>query len=842
MEVVFLKALKNSNTHSISKYCHNKLPFFFLPLTLILLHGIMPVTAQEHLTYQMPPRDIAELIDAPRTPRVIVDPEGEWLLMLEQPELRSIEDLAQPELRLAGLKINPKTNGRSRPYYSTGMRFLSIDSGEDKTVTGLPSDPKIENVKWSPDGEYVAFTVIADTGLSLWVITVDSMNALQLTEPVINDAYYGYPYEWLSDSRSLMYKSILRERGSPPEKQAVPSGPVVQENLDTAAPVRTYQDLLRNSHDESLFEYYMTSRLMKVDLKGEKKAIGSPGIIRSFQPSPDGRYLLVETITRPFSYMVPSYRFPLLIEVWDGDGKVIRQIAHLPLAEDIPQDFDAVRKGPRNVSWRADAPASLFWAEAQDEGDPARDVTVHDALFRLEVPFSGDPVEVLSLRLRCRGVTWGNEALAVVHERWWKNRRTITSFFHPDSASSSKDIVFDRYWEDRYSDPGDFVTVSNECGMPVLLMNDRGDRLFLFGEGASPEGDRPFIDRFDLKGKQIERLWRSTAPFYETPVRIVDVEKGILLTRRESQDTPPNYFLRDLKSGAVRQRTDIQHPYPHLRGVTKQLIRYERKDGVPLTASLYLPPDYTQGKRRLPVLMWAYPEEYKSVDAAGQVRDSPYRFPRIGWWSPLLWLTRGFAIVDDPAMPVVGEGDEEPNDTYVKQLVLDAEAAIEALVEMGIADRRRIAIGGHSYGAFMAANLLAHSDLFAAGIARTGAYNRTLTPFGFQSEERTLWDAIDTYIEMSPFMYADRIEEPLLLIHGQSDSNAGTYPMQSERFYQALKGHGATVRFVLLPHEGHSYRARESIMHMAWEMTRWLERYVANKPFTVPERQRRHPD
>jgi dipeptidyl aminopeptidase/acylaminoacyl peptidase len=129
----------------------------------------------------------------------------------------------------------------------------------------------------------------------------------------------------------------------------------------------------------------------------------------------------------------------------------------------------------------------------------------------------------------------------------------------------------------------------------------------------------------------------------------------------------------------------------------------------------------------------------------------------------------------------------------------------------------------------MTANLLTHSRLFAAGIAESGAYNRTLTPFGFQNERRSYWEAPEIYNRMSPFMNADKVKDPMLLIHGMADNNSGTFPIQSESYYAALKGFGATVRLVLLPDESHGYAARESILHKHWEVLNWMNKYVRDK-------------
>jgi len=436
---------------------------------------------------------------------------------------------------------------------------------------------------------------------------------------------------------------------------------------------------------------------------------------------------------------------------------------------------------------------------------------------------------MMTLAQRYGGVTWGNSDLAFVTSWWWKTRNLKVWRVKPDDRDFTPAKIQDRSWQDRYADPGNPIMHYGKFGRNVILTADGGDTIFLIGDGASNEGNRPFLDTYSLKTGEAARLFRSEAPYFERPVELVDVEKRLVLTRRESQTDPPNYWLRDLKKDGLEQKTFFPDPNPQLAGISKELITYERADGVTLTGTLYLPAGYdkdTDGP--LPMLMWAYPTEFKSKQDAGQVTDSPYRFTRVWWGSPMLYLTQGYAVLDDPTMPIVGEGDVEPNDTFIEQLVGSAQAAIDEVVRRGVADRDRIAIGGHSYGAFMTGNLLAHSDLFRLGLPRSGAYNRTLTPFGFQAEERTLWEAPEIYFQMSPFMHADKINEPILLVHGEADNNSGTFPMQSERMYGALKGHGATVRLVMLPHESHGYRARESIMHLLWETTTWLDRYVKN--------------
>ncbi|HWR82506.1 MAG TPA: prolyl oligopeptidase family serine peptidase [Candidatus Deferrimicrobium sp.] len=801
---------------------------FAVWLLLMSTTVAQPASGPE-LPYQMPPKAIADLVDAPPTPIVFVGPDQQWLLILKYPPLTTLEDLSQPELRLAGLRINPRTNGPSRQTYYTEAVFKKLSDGKEHPLSGLPSKVRMTNIDWSPDGRWIAFTLTHSDLIELWVAEVKNGEAKKILPVAINDAY-GDAFTWVSDSRTILARTVPVDRGAVPSAPVVPTGPNIQENTGSKAPARTYQDLLKNPYDAALLEYYATSQLVEVTLDGQRTAIGKPAVISQATPSPDGKYILVETVHRPFSNTVLMERFPKLIEVWDADGKPVYRVADLPLAENIPITFSSVRGGRRDVGWRADATATLCWAEALDGGDAAVETQERDRLYMISAPFDADPVPMITLGLRFEEIQWGTENLALVYESWWKTRQVRVWHVMPDSPEVEPKLIWDRSWEDRYNDPGRPLVQLSERGTYVLITADRGGTLFLSGEGASTDGDRPFLDEFDLSAKHANRLFRSEEPYYEQPVRLLDVEKKLLLTRRESVTEPPNYFVRDVKKGQQSQATFFPHPTPQLADVQKQLIRYKRSDGVDLTATLYLPPGYTPDDGPLPMLMWVYPQEYKSADAAGQITTSPYRFVRTGWWSPLLWLVHGYAVLDDPTMPIVGEGDTEPNDTYVQQLVAGAQAAVDEVVRRGVADRHRIAIGGHSYGAFTATNLLAHSDLFRAGIARSGAYNRTLTPFGFQSEERTLWEAPQVYSDMSPFMHADRINEPILLVHGEADNNSGTYPLQSERFYGALKGHGATARLVMLPHESHSYRARESVMHVLWETTEWLDKYVKNAP------------
>ncbi|MCP4573868.1 MAG: prolyl oligopeptidase family serine peptidase [bacterium] len=808
------------------------MPRFRLAALLLVLLPTLAAAQDAAVSYQMPPQVLADMIDAPPTPFVAISPDNEWLLLLERPGNPPISEVAAPELRLAGRRINPRSNAPSRERPMNGLLFQRLSDGKEVRVTGLPAEPRITGVSWSPDGKRIACVVAIDNRLTLWSAELKNGKAKQVTpDDMALNGVYGRPYTWLYGSKEFVVNAIPADRGAAPVEPYVPMGPVVQENLGKKAPARTLQDLLQNPYDESLFDYYTTCQVAHVTLKGKVKNLNEMGVIRDVTPSPDGKYLLVERVKHPYSYSLQEDSFPTSIEVWNRDGELVHLVADLPLQDQIPISFGSCSTGPRRVEWRDDQAAELAWTEAQDGGDGGAEAEIRDKVFTLAAPFDGAPRPLMTLGQRYGGIQWGNEDLCFVVSWWWTTRNLKVWHVKPGDRSFEPAIVQDRSFQDRYGDPGDPVTHRNQWGRHVVMTTGDGKTIYLDGAGASPEGDRPFLDKWNYETLETERLFHSEAPYYENPIEILDVEKEIILTRRESQTEPPNYYVRDLNGDGLDQKTFFPNPTPQLEGLSKEMITYERNDGVSLTGTLYLPAGYDKDRDGpLPVLMWAYPTEFKSKQDAGQVQDSPYRFTRVGWWSPMMFLTRGYAVFDDPTMPIVGEGEEEPNDTFVEQLVASAQAAVDVLVERGVGDPDRMAIGGHSYGAFMAANLLAHCDLFRAALPRSGAYNRTLTPFGFQAEERTVWEAPQIYFGMSPFMHADKINEPILIVHGDADNNAGTYPMQSERLYGAIKGLGGTARLVMLPSESHGYRARESIQHLMWESDTWLDRYVKNAP------------
>ncbi len=773
------------------------------------------LTAQDG--YRLPPQEIVDILDAPQAPGVNVSADGEWLILSHRSNMPSLADMSQPMLRIGGRRINPATNGPFNPSLTTGYSVMRVEDGSERRVE-LPHEDGWGGASISPDGQKFFMTRATSEGIELWLGDLETATARQINRVQLNAARGG-ACSWMRDSQQLLCHLVDPRRGRAPEKPMVPSGPIIQETSGRVGAIRTYQDLLKTPFDVVLYDYYMTSIPTLIDVgSGRTTQLASRGIYASFSPSPSGDYFLVRERVKPYSYLVPDGRFAEEISVVAADGDLVRELPGKPLQE--ATIVGGVPVGPRNIGWMTGRDHTLTYLEALDGGDPNADVEYRDRLMRLELAAS--PREVLHTEFRYAGLSISESGTGFLSE-FDQPTRTRRLWRVPMDDPDAKELLWERNSEDRYGDPGTPLTMLNDDGHRFVRQD--GDWIFLTGAGASDQGDRPFLDRFNLETGESERLWRAGTDSYETMVAVLDDDANRILTRYETRAEPPNFYVRDLESGQRTALTDFPDPHPQLSGIQKQFVTYERDDGVQLSATLLLPPDYVEGQR-LPVVVWAYPREYSNADVAGQVRGNPNQFTRIGGYSHLFFLTQGYAVFDAATMPIVG--GNLANDTYVEQLVASGQAAVDKLVDLGVGDRDRIGIGGHSYGAFMTANILAHSDAFRAGIARSGAYNRTLTPFGFQNERRTYWEAPEVYFNMSPFMAADQVNEPMLMIHGLADNNSGTFPIQSERMFAALEGHGATARLIMLENESHGYRARESVMHTLAEMVEWFDVYLKN--------------
>ena len=779
------------------------------------------------MSYRLPPDDIVRAIDGPSTPSVIPSPDGAYLALVEPRGHPPIEWLARPFLRLGGVRVDPGRGGQQRTVQLRGIALVRVSDGITRQLAlpegglGLPV--------WSRDSVRLAVSADGPDGIELWVVDVATGRTRALPGVRLNDVLSGSSalgpgslplpaFSWSRDSRFLHARLVPPDRGAPPSSLR---GARVEEVAGKHSQMATFQDLLQSERDEALFEHYATCQVARIDPDGGGvEPIGAQGILLRAAASPDGRYWLVGRLERPFSYRVPFALFTRRLEVWSAAGELLRTVADLPVSDEVPRQ--GVPTGPRMLGWQEKRDASLIWTEALDGGDPLRKVEQRDRVLRLHAPFQGEPEESFRVQHRLVGMQWFDEQDRVLIHEHDRDRRWLTVSRVDLTAPDTRKVMWDLSVNDAYGNPGRPVLDRKPDGEQVILQD--GDSFYLSAPGASPQGLRPFLARRELATGATQRIWQSAGDALEAFASFRGDERDRILIVRQSPREPSNLYEVELATGAHRALTAFADPHPQLTGSSKQLVHYTRDDGVRLSATLHLPAGHVPGTR-LPLLIWAYPMDYGDSGTAGQVRGTDRSFTRLQGDSPLWFLLRGWAVLMDAAMPVIGD-PETKNDTFVEQVVGSARAALDALDAMGVVDRRRAVIAGHSYGAFMTATLLAHSELFAAGIARSGAYNRSLTPFGFQTERRSYWEVPDVYQRLSPFRYADRIKAPLLLIHGEEDANAGTFPIQSERLFHAIQGHGGTARLVMLPHEGHGYRARESVLHVIAEMLDWAERWT----------------
>ena len=792
--------------------------------------------------YDQPPKAILDVMRAPSPPTAHVSPTQDTMLLVSQQDYPPLSKVATPFLRLAGARIEPGNHSKHDTPGGYGIRpcvrsfeLVRIADGV-RTAVQLPAASCPESPVWSADGKRFAFANVASTSVELWVGDAGTGKVRQVPGVRLNPMF-GSELQWMPDQKTMLVKLVPDKLGAPPAKPLVPAGPSIQETGGAQGQSSTYEnrDTLGSVHDEDLFDYYAASQLALVDAASSAVTpIGAPGLYDVLESAPDGRHLLVSAIHKPYSYVTTHDRFPRRVEVWDTANRArpsVQVIARLALADRVP--IHGVPLGPRDFFWRPSEPATLLWAEALDGGDWNVKVPARDKVMMQKAPFTSAAVELTRTEQRLQGISWSERPeIALVHEydhnRHWRR----AALFNVDDPQQKQRVLWDLSSEEKYANPG--RPVHRQLANGFWVVRVEGDSIYLAGNGSSPDGDRPFLDRVDLKTQKSERLFRSDKESYERFLSFAGSDPRSFLTWHQSVSEPPNAYLRTL--GAALQApaseavfassrtavTQIGDPTPAVRAIKKRLVKYKRADGLDLSFTLYTPPGYQEGTR-VPTILYAYPLDYADASKAGQVTGSQATFTRLRNYR--LLLLAGYAIIDNTSFPIVGD-PKKAYDTYLEQLVADAKAAVDEAVRLGVADPKRIGVTGHSHGALMTVNLLAHSDLFRAGVATSGSYNKTLTPFGFQNERRSVWEAPEVYRKTSPFFFADKLKTPLLIIHGADDANPGTTPLQASKLYEALRGNGGTSRLVMLPHEPHWYSAMESNEQLLYELVSWFDKYV----------------
>ena len=800
--------------------------------------------------YNQPPKEILDVMRAPSPPLPVLSPTRDRMLLVSWQEYPSISRVAAPFLRLAGVRVEPGNHSKHDTPGGYGITpcarsfdLVHVADGAQVPIA-LPAGACPGRPLWSADGKRFAFENIAKDSVELWIGDASSGVVRRVPgarlNPMLEDQL-----QWMPDQKTLLVKLVPQRMGPPPPEPAVPNGPSIQESDGGKGQSSTYEnrDTLNNKHDEDLFDYYAASQLALVDAASAAVTpVGTPGRYESLGPAPDGRHLLVTSIRKPYSYVTTFDRFPQEVEIWDlakRQNMTVHHIASLPLADRVP--IGGVALGPRDFTWRATEPATLVWAEALGGGDWKTKVPARDKLMLQKAPFSSAAVEITRTEQRYMGIAWTEQpSLALMHEydrtRHWRRSFLI----NVDDPQQQPRLLWDLSTDEKYANPG--TPVKRQLPNGAWVLRQDGDAIFLSGAGSSPGGDRPFLDKLDLKTLTSERLFRSDKTSYEQFLGFAGPDARTFLTWRQSVTEAPNAFVRTLGApldaaageaafaSASTAVTRIADPTPVVRQIKKRLVKYKRADGLDLSFTLYTPPGYQEGTR-VPTILYAYPLDYADASQAGQTTGSQETFTRLRKYQ--LLLLAGYAIIDNAAFPIVGD-PKKAYDTYMEQLVADAKAAVGEAVRLGVADPDRIGVTGHSHGALMTANLLAHSDLFRAGVATSGSYNKTLTPFGFQNEQRSVWEAQDVYLKVSPFFFADKMKTPILIVHGADDANPGTTPLQASKLYEAIRGNGGVTRLVMLPHEPHWYAAMESNEQLVYEMLRWFDSYVKNAPPRTP--------
>jgi dipeptidyl aminopeptidase/acylaminoacyl peptidase len=780
--------------------------------------------------YRTPPKVVADILTAPRlrVGRPNVSPDGARLILHDSPSLIPISILALPVEKLAGLEILPALRATRNQLKAATAGFRIVSTADGSMVRArLPEGRSVGAVTWSSKGDRLACTLYAQGGAEVWIVEAASGAARKL-EGVALNTVLDPTLEWSLDDRDLFALTVA-DAGSAPLAGSAAPAPQARESRGRAAPQRTARDVLRTADDQARFAFYAQAQLARIPVDGgAKHPLGAPGPIDSWQLAPDERSAAIARFTLPAPLGFPNYLFPRTLVVENlADGTSV-PVADLPL-NDRSAISSVAELGPRDWQFAPDGRSLWFFSWKDTPGaDPLkaiRDTTLAqpgtDRLMRLDAPFQGSPVEVATSDMQFRDMAWMAAGKRLwVQEDYAPRRRERRAWI--EVADASRHPLGERSAENAYDNPGQPVGHGVPHGYALWTSGD-GNRVYLAGEGFRADGQRPFLDALDLTSGRTRRVFESDAAHLENPSALLDAEAKRFLTLRQSKTEPPNVYVHAAGDAAGRKLSDFADPAPALTASQRIQFTFTRPDSVKLNAEVVLPADWKPG-RRLPTVFWIYPNDFRSAAAASQNRRSPNRFPSQSALNPEVLVTQGYAVLM-PDIAVVGT-----NDRYVEEIQLSAQAALDEAVRRGFCDPERVAVGGHSYGAFSTVNLLAHTSIFKAGWASDGAYNRTLTPFTFQAEERTLWEARDTYLKMSPFLYANEIKAPLLLMHNLDDTNVGTNPIQSERMFDALNGLGKTCALVEYPFEDHGPASRETVLDYWSRVIDWLDRWVKNSP------------
>jgi dipeptidyl aminopeptidase/acylaminoacyl peptidase len=831
--------------------------------------------------YVTPPPEIARLVTAPRHLNVTLDEPGPDRRRVLKPiagGLPPVVTFGRRWHNLAGLQIDPRAN-RARTLTTRGLAGLEIvDVLTGRAVAvDVPRGATLSSPEWSPDGSQVAFLANFDDASYVYVADAASGRSRRVA-PVPVLATLVTSVDWTADGRSIVTVLPPEGRSAEPSAPAIATGPQVRLTTPGAKlKTRTYADLLEGPYDRALLEYHVTGQLAVLDVAGGSRSvrrIGRPAMIQAVDASPDGRYFRVTLLQKPLSYFVPVSAFGTVDELWDANGARITEIARRPLREadttTAPGQNAAADTSRRSIAWMPNGQGLYYLQQeparrgadttAADSADapsgPGGRARRKDRLYQWVPPFDSASRKVLlESNNRMAEVLFAEDAhvvfvaenvSGVAHvyavylgepdgKRYTLTRvrglpaslgRGGTGFGGggPRGGTGADSVTF-------YQNPGTLMSKTGRTGGEVALLSSDRRHAYLRGiqyyRAYGDSAPRPFVDRIELKTGQKQRLFESALNVFEQVEAALDDDFAQAIVTRENATTVPDSYLRDMRSGQLVKLTNNRDYSPEITTAPRRMIQVTRADGYRFWVNVTLPPGY-RGGTRLPAMFWFYPYEFTDQPAYDRTRRTynRNRFPQLGPRSMAYLVTQGYAVVE-PDAPIVG-APNRMNDNYVADLRNNLAAVIDELDRQGIIDRRRLGLGGHSYGAFGTVNAMVHTPFFKAGIAGDGNYNRTLTPNSFQSERRDLWEARETYLAMSPILYADRLTGALLLYHGIEDQNVGTDPINSVRLFHALQGMGKTVALYMYPYEDHGPATRETLLDLWGRWTAWLDLYVKN--------------